>query len=407
MFLSDRSKFAQNPIEEEDKVALALEKKGRRIVKINRGDPTKYFPTPDYIIKAYVDALKLGKTAYSRADGEIFLKEAIVKRYRRLYKLKTDNDSVIVTAGLSEALMFLNSALVNDGENAILFNPYYPIYIQSLRMNGGEPKIEQYDEKDNWNVHIDRLKRSLKILNSEGKVGRIKYMLVANPNNPTGTVLRRNILKEVVDLANQYDIMLISDEIYDEIIYNGAKFTSISEIAKGTPYVILNGASKIFDATGFRIGFTIIPEEDKKSISLKEKLYYYALMRLSVNTPAQYAVAEALNNQSAHREAIRYMVSEIEKRTNHAVKLLSENQYLEVIRPNGAFYMFPRIKLDQLNIKHDKHFVDLLLREYGVQVTRGSGFGSPSHFRIVGLPPKEILDYAINKINIFCKKHSR
>ncbi len=407
MFLSERSTHAENPIEEMDRIAERLEAKGKSIYRLNRGDPAKYFPTPKYIIKAYHRALDEGVTYYTMADGTRQLKDAISKRYRSMYGLKTDRRDITVTAGLSEAIMFLNSALIDPSDHAILFKPFYPIYTAHLRMCGGDEVMESYDERNRWNIDIDGLSRSLRALRARNRTKRIKYMMITNPNNPTGTVLERSVLKEVVELANEYGIMLISDEIYDEIIYNRARFTSISEIAKGVPYVILNGASKDYDSTGFRIGFAIIPGTDRKSEMLKDKMYQYAQMRLSVNSPAESAVAEAISNTSEHRKAIKSMVKQIEERANHATKLLNENPEFQTVEPNGAFYILPRIDMKAMGFKNDKEFVQQLLLEKCVQVTRGSGFGAQSHFRIVALPPKGILDDAINRINEFCKAHSR
>jgi alanine-synthesizing transaminase len=407
MLLSERSKYAVNPIEEEDKLAEQLEKRGRKIIKLNRGDPPKYFPTPKYIIRAYVEALREGITGYTAADGTKKLKDAVAGRYSRLYGLGLGHEDIIVTAGISEGLMFLNNALINESDSAVIFKPYYPLYNSWLKLNGGEAIMENYDEKAGWNIHVEGLSNSLRAAKASGKLRKVKYMMITNPNNPTGTVLNKRVLEEVVDLANDYGLLLVSDEIYDEIVYNGAKFTSVSEIAKGMPYAILNGASKIYDSTGFRIGFVMVPGGDARSKLLKEKLYNYATMRLSVNSPAQSAVAEAINNTKEHTRAIRSMVKSIESRANHATKLLNENPCLETVAPNGAFYILPRIHLDELRIKDDRQFTDLLLEKEGIQVTRGSGFGASSHFRIVALPPKEILDYAINRINTFCKKYHR
>jgi alanine-synthesizing transaminase len=405
MILSQRSVYASNPIEEEDKVAEMLEKNGAKIVRLNRGDPPVYFPTPKYIIDAYIKALRDGKTTYSRAEGVHALVDAIIKRYKSMYKISFNDESVIVTQGVSEALSFLNSALINENDNAVLFKPYYPLYVPLLHMYGGRAILADYDEDNNWSIDIEGLKKKLADANSKRK--KIKYLLITNPNNPTGTVLDRKTLAEVVDIANNNSLILVSDEIYDEIVYNGAKFTSISEVAKGQPYAILNGASKDFDSTGFRIGFIIVPEEDKISTELKHKLSDYAKMRLSVNVPAQYAIAEALNNTKEHKKAISKMVKSIEERANYAAKKLSENPFLKVVKPNGAFYLLPKLDMKALKFKNDAEFVDKLLRSEFVQLTRGSGFGAPSHFRIVALPPKDILDYAIDKINDFCVKNKR
>jgi alanine-synthesizing transaminase len=151
----------------------------------------------------------------------------------------------------------------------------------------------------------------------------------------------------------------------------------------------------------------LIPEDDKLSQAFKEKMYNYAAVRLSVNSPAQYAVAEAMNNVTEHRRAIGQMVKAIEQRANHATRLLNENKYLSTVKPNGAFYIMPRVDFKSLKIKNDREFTDLLLKKECIQVTRGSGFGADSHFRIVALPPKEILDYAINRINRFCKAYHK
>jgi aspartate/methionine/tyrosine aminotransferase len=406
-FLSDRSRYALNPIEVEDVVAEELAKKGRGILSLNRGDPAKYFPTPKYIIEAYVEALREGKTSYSKAQGINELSDAIAKRYRLMHGLHLKREDIVSTTGVSEGLLVLNSALVNPGDSAVLFKPYYPPYMAELRINGGNVVMESYNENDSWNVHIENLRHSLSILKKTDKLKHVKYMLVTNPNNPTGTVLRRKVLEEIVDIANQYGLFLISDEIYDEIIYNGARFTSLSELAKGVPHAVINGLSKDYDCTGFRIGYVIIPEDDRRSLALKNKIVQYEQVRISLNTPSEWAAVEAINNTAEHRKAVHHLVKEIESRVNFAVSLLEENPYMETVRPNGAYYIFPKIDLKSLRFKSDFQFVDTLLKKEGVQIVWGSGFGEPSHVRIVALAPKDILEHAINKINSFCRKNAR
>lgn len=264
---SGRSRYANNPIEEEDKVADKLAERGRKIIKLNRGDPTAYFKTPKYIIDAYIAALKEGRTGYSDHTGVRRLREAVADRYRRLYDLRTDADHVLITQGLSEAIMLINAALINPGDKAVLFKPDYPLYAPYLKLYGGQEIAGCYEERYGWNIDTDHLKRMLK---KELKGKKPKYMMITNPNNPTGTVLDRKVLEEVVDIANEHGILLVSDEIYDEIIYNGAKFTSMCKLAKGIPHIVLNGASKDYDATGFRIGFVLIPENDPVSNEIRE-----------------------------------------------------------------------------------------------------------------------------------------
>ncbi len=406
-FLSERSRFVYNALLEEDGIADRMMNKGVRVVKLNRGDPAVYFKTPKYVIDAYVKALRESKTYYSKAQGSAELVHAVQKRYRSMYHVDFPDDGIIATAGLSEALLFINSALINKGDGAIIFKPYYNQYMTQLKLEGGIPIMADYEESRNWAMNPDVIKGKLAKLKLDRRLNRIKYMLITNPNNPTGTVLGRGVLEEVVGIANDYGVMLISDEIYDEIVYNGARFTSLAKLAKGMPHVILNGMSKDYDSTGFRIGFAIIPENDKNSDALKSKLVDYARVRLSLNTPAMYAAAEAIGNMKEHKKAIVHMTAEIEKRVNHSMKILKSNNFVKTVVPNGAFYILPRIDLKALRMKDDREFAQKLLLEEGIQVTRGSGFGAESHFRIVSLAPKGILDYSINKINNFCIRHAK
>ncbi|MGC8567651.1 MAG: pyridoxal phosphate-dependent aminotransferase [Candidatus Micrarchaeia archaeon] len=407
MDIAKRMKYACSPIHETDSIVEAMKGKGIDVIKLNAGDPTKYLETPSYIVEAYKKALDEGKNAYASASGASELKDAIASRYARLYNLKIDKSDIIITEGTSEALMFLNAALINNNDSAILFSPYYPDYAPYLQIFGGKKIDGFYDESNNWDIDIENLKAKLSIINKSGKMKKIKYLLLTNPNNPTGTIISRHALEEIVDLAKEYGLFIISDEIYDEIILGSHKFTSMSEIANGVPYMILNGASKVYNATGYRIGYMIIPGKDSFSEELKYRLNDLAAMRLSANTPAQYAIAEAIKNVDRHEQALKAMISAIESRINTSMKILAENPYLSVVNPQAGFYLFPKIDVKALKIKTDKEFVKRFLEEEHVQLTRGSGFGMPDHIRIVALPKEEILAEALERLNKFCNKYKR
>ena len=286
----------------------------------------------------------------------------------------------------------------------MLFRPSYPLYRQYLKLYGGSEIDGRYEERRGWSVEVDRL---AKALNAVPKGRKPKYMLVTNPNNPTGTVLDRKTLKELVDLANEHGILLVGDEIYDELVFGGARFTSLCELARGMPHVIMNGASKDFDATGFRLGFFLIPEDDKISKAVREKLTDFAMLRLSASTPAQYAFAEGLNNRAEHERALRSMLKQVEGRVAFATSRVNESEYMEAVTPKGAYYIFPRISPGSFGFGSDREFVDRLLKEKYVQLTRGSGFGGDDHIRIVALPTKDILESAINRIDEFCRRHEK
>ncbi len=403
--LSAPSRYVYSAIREDDDLADQLRKEGNKVIKVSSGDPAIYFPTPKYVVEAYVRALREGKTSYSRSQGIVELSEAISYRYKARYGIEVENEDIVVTSGVAEALTFLNSALVYVADTAAILKPYYTQYPVAIRMFGGKPLLGRYDEAKDWSIDLDDL---VKLFRRFGKgKNKPKYMLLTNPNNPTGTVLPRNALEEVVKLANEYSVLLISDEIYDEIIFRGSRFVSIGELAKGIPYVILNGASKAFDATGFRIGYAIVPGDDRLSSELKHKLADYCRVRLCSNTPAQYAVAEAMNNRPEHERTVAGMVGAIQRNVEVAMKMLSENPHLSTVTPRGAFYIFPKIDMHSMRFKNDREFVKGLLEEKLIQTIRGSGFGAPNHFRIVALAPMNIMVDSIQRINEFCRENSK
>jgi len=251
--LSESSAYVFSAIREEDDFAEGLRRQGKQVIKLSSGDPALYYPTPKYIIDAYVEALVSGRTSYSRSQGVLELVNAVIERYRSRYGISMKEQDVVVTSGVAEALTFLNSALMNEGDTAVILKPYYTQYPVAIRMFGGSFLLGRYDESNDWSIDLDALAKLVRGRKATSR--RIKYMLITNPNNPTGTVLPKQALKEVVEIANEHRILLVSDEIYDEIVFGGAGFTSVGELAKGTPHLILNGASKAFDATGFRIGY--------------------------------------------------------------------------------------------------------------------------------------------------------
>ncbi|MGC8662753.1 MAG: aminotransferase class I/II-fold pyridoxal phosphate-dependent enzyme [Candidatus Micrarchaeia archaeon] len=401
-FLSKLSAYASSPIREDDEVAWKLIENGKKVIKLNTGDPAKYFKTPERVINAYIEALRKNYTYYSNSQGILELREAIAKRHKKMYGLDIGPEKILITQGISEGLQFLNTATIDKGDKSILIKPYYPSYLPYLLVTGGRPIFGEAKWEKGWEIDLESLEKSVK----REKRKKLKYMLITTPNNPACYVISRKKLREIVDFANEYDIFLVSDEIYDELVFKG-NFTSLSQVADGLPYMILNGMSKNFVGTGLRIGYMLIPNDDNKSSRLLSKMIELAQMRLSPNTPAQLAYAVGLQDLEAHRKEVEKLRKEIKERTYFATKEVNESKYMHALLPGGAFYVFPKIELNKLRFKDDKTFVQNLLFEKYVQVTRGSGFGMPGYIRIVTLPPKGVLKDAIDKIDSFCKIHSR
>ncbi len=402
-FVLDKISMVENPIAETSQIAEKLEKEGKPVLKFSIGDPAAYFKTPEYILSAYKLALENHKTAYSDWKGNETLRKAISSRYKDLYKVDYNPENIQITQGVSEALQFVNMSLIDKNTTAVIVAPFFTQYLPYILMEGGRPILTFHDFSNNWNIDTESLKEKIK---NSGK-NKPKYILVTNPNNPTGTIPSEKSLREVVEIAKDNDIFLISDEIYDEILYKGTNFTSVSSLARGVPHMILNGASKNLIATGFRVGFSITPEDDEKSVSLRNSISILSNSRLSANTPAQYAVAEGINNKAEHKKALRDFISNVEKRSELSYNLIKESEFLNVIKPNSAFYIFPQIDLNILKINTDKEFVELLLKEEHLQVIRGSGFGMPGFIRMVTLPNEENIIEAFSRIERFCVRHKK
>ncbi len=402
-FISEAGSNIENPILEQGRIAREMESQGSRLIKINIGDPGMYFQLPKNIAWAYKKAIDEGHTSYLEEQGLKDLRDAVSTRYEDLYGISFSLDNVVVTQGVSEALSFMNQAMIDKGDSAVIFKPFFTEYLTYLKLSNGMGIFPSLDERNGWDIDPDGLEMALKY--HKGK--KPKYMLITNPNNPTGTALSEKGIRAAIEAAKDNDMYIVSDEVYDEMLHDNATFTSVGKLAKGIPHMLLNGASKNYMATGLRIGFAIFPEEDRKSASIKKAFLGMAGARLSANTPSQYAMLEGLRNREKHQQFLAGKLPQISRQSELAYKLINETGFFNAVKPDSAFYLFARINFDMLGIKDDKEFVELLLREQNVQLTRGSGFGMPGFIRIVTLPSEAVLTDAINRIKRFCEAHQR
>jgi len=388
--LAERMEHAYYPIRELFPLSEEIKKTGAEIYNASIGDPVPYLGTAKYVVKAYCKALKEGKAFYSRSPGDFEFLDEISKRYKRLYNLEIDSSKIFVTQGLSEAVTFLTESLIETGRGAVLFNPYYPVYAPAVKLFGGTVVLSSLNEEKGWAPSKDDLEEKVKKAKNDGV--DLRFILIINPNNPTGSMCGRKDLEDVVEVAKNNDLLIISDEIYDEMILVKEKMTCIGEVAKGVPHVIMNGLSKNWGGTGFRIGWVAIPEDDEGSKKLREGFGNLATMRLCASTPAQIAGIEALRNVKAHKRFLKFMVKNIKERAEFMQKRLNEIGGVSCQKAKGAFYLFPKIDLTKTKFKNDKEFCTELLRKEHVWVTRGSGFGLDSHLRTTALPPVETLE---------------
>ena len=368
--------------------ARKVEQTGMKVDYLNIGDPVQFgFQPPDNVKQALINSINKGENYYSTSEGLLELREEIAKK-ENAKGLSITADDVLITNGVSEGLDMVISSIVEEGDEVLLPGPYYPPYASYVRLHGGLP-VEFSVDLNNSTPDIDDIKSKI--------TSKTVAICLISPNNPTGVVFNENALKELVDIANEHNLYIICDEIYDQIIFDD-KFVGIGKVAGDSPVIILNGFSKVHLMSGWRIGYIAFNRSPQLE-ELREHLPKLARVRIATNLPIQYAALESLRGSQNY---INDFVSEMKKHRDLVVKRLNEMPGLSCSNPKGAFYAFPKIEDNRFG--SDKEFVTKLLESKGVLTVHGSGFGEQygsGHFRLVYLPSLEILDSAMNKIEEF------
>ncbi len=393
---SERSRSIEYAIR--DLIAHAR-KVGREVIYLNIGDPVKFgFDTPKHVKEELLKAVKSGSNFYTESEGLPELREAIAEREKRVNGISLGKDDVIVTEGVSEGISMLMGALVEEGDEILVPGPSYPPYISYVKFFGGRPIEYRTVEDHGWAPDIGDLKSKIS--------DKTKAVVVINPNNPTGSVYDSSALEEICSVASENNLPIVSDEIYDEIIYD-ARFRSVASIAKDVPVIGLNGFSKSSLMTGWRLGYLYFKGEDSSFSELKEAIAKQTRIRLCANTPAQKAAVAALQGPRDH---VKDMTRELRKRRDYSLKRILEMESLSSSKPEGAFYLFPKINDVPRIWANDIQFILGLLRKTAVLLVPGSGFGKEygsGHFRLVFLPSLDTLEMALDRLESFMSEHIR
>jgi len=368
--------------------ARKVEQTGMKVDYLNIGDPVQFgFQPPDNVKQALINSINKGENYYSTSEGLLELREEIAKK-ENAKGLSITADDVLITNGVSEGLDMVISSIVEEGDEVLLPGPYYPPYASYVRLHGGLP-VEFSVDLNNSTPDIDDIKAKI--------TSKTVAICLISPNNPTGVVFNENALKELVDIANEHNLYIICDEIYDQIIFDD-KFVGIGKVTGDSPVIVLNGFSKVHLMSGWRIGYIAFNRSPQLE-ALREHLPKLARVRIATSLPVQHAALESLRGPQNY---INDFVSEMKKHRDLVVKRLNDMPGLSCSNPKGAFYAFPKIEDNRFG--SDKEFVTKLLESKGVLTVHGSGFGEQygsGHFRLVYLPSIEILDSAMNKIEEF------
>ncbi len=374
--------------------AKAAEGRGVAVDYLNVGDPVQWgFQPPPNVTDAYVRAVRRGDNYYAPSEGLPELREAIAEK-ERAKGLPTGPDNVVVTNGVSEALDMVTASILEDGDEVLLPGPSYPPYSSYVKLHGGVP-VEFNVDLFGGRPDMDDLRSKI--------TDRTVAICLINPSNPTGVVFDASAMRDLVDAANEHDLYIICDEIYDRIVFDG-RFAGIGGVAGDSPVILLNGFSKVNLMTGWRLGYVAFSDSPRLE-NIKKYLPRLARVRIASNMPAQHAAVESLRGPQGY---VDEFVRELRKRRDVTVKRLNSIPGLSCPDVGGAFYVFPRI-LDN-PYPDDYRFVLRLLEEEGVLVVHGSGFGAAyggGHFRMVFLPPPEMLNSAMDRIERFMARGPR
>ncbi|GAA3028148.1 pyridoxal phosphate-dependent aminotransferase [Gordonia defluvii] len=381
--------------------AARLEAEGHRILKLNIGNPALFgFEAPDVIMRDMIHALPYAQ-GYSESAGVLSARRAVVTRYELIDEFPYfDVNDVLLGNGVSELITMTMQALLNDGDEVLIPSPDYPLWTAMTTLSGGKPVYYRCDESTGWQPDVADIESKI--------TDRTKALLVINPNNPTGAVYSRDVLKQIAEVARRHSLLLLADEIYDKILYDDAEHTSIAALAPDLLCLTFNGLSKAYRVCGYRAGWVVITGPKEHARGFIEGLHVLASTRLCANVPGQHAIQVALGGYQSI-DALCEPGGRLYEQRNVTWEKLNEIPGVSCVKPQGALYAFPGLDPNVHDIRDDEQFVQDLLLQEKILVVQGSGFNldDQHHFRIVTLPWAQDLAEAIDRIGNFLSSYKQ
>ncbi|MBQ4645002.1 MAG: pyridoxal phosphate-dependent aminotransferase [Clostridia bacterium] len=374
--------------------AVRMESEGQRILKLNIGNPAPFgFAAPDEVIRDMMYNLRECE-GYSDSKGMFSARKAIMQ-YCQLKGIKgVDIGDIYLGNGVSELITMSMQGLLDNDDEILVPSPDYPLWTASVTLAGGKAVHYMCDEQNEWNPDIDDIKNKI--------TKNTKGIVIINPNNPTGALYSDEILKEIVEIARQNDLILFADEIYDRLVMDGLTHTALASLAPDVPCVSFNGLSKSHRVAGFRVGWMVISGDKKKIKGYIEGLNLLSSMRLCSNVPAQSIVQTALGGVQSIDELL-LPGGRIYEQREFVYNALCEIDGISVVKPKAAFYIFPKLDAKKFNLHDDEKLVLDFLKEKKVLLMHGKGFNypTPDHIRIVYLPRRRVLGEAMDAFKEF------
>ncbi len=374
--------------------AARLESEGAHILKLNIGNPAPFgFRTPFEVIQDMREQLPECE-GYSDSRGLFSARKAIMQ-YAQLKGLpNVSMDGIYTGNGVSELINLCMQALLDTGDEILIPSPDYPLWTACATLAGGTPVHYRCDEQADWNPDLADMEAKI--------TPRTKAVVIINPNNPTGAVYAKEVLEGIVEIARKHQLMIFADEIYDRLCMDDAEHVSIASLAPDLFCVTFSGLSKSHMIAGYRIGWMIVSGNKRLGEDFMLGVNMLSNMRLCSNVPAQSIVQTALGGHQSVKSYVAPGGRVCEQR-NYVYEALNAIDGITAVKPKAAFYIFPKMDVKKFNIRDDEQFALDLLHQKGILITRGGGFNwpEPDHFRIVYLPPMDVLHEAMEDLAEF------
>jgi alanine-synthesizing transaminase len=380
--------------------AKQMEEEGHRIIKLNIGNLAPFgLDAPDEVRQDVIMNMP-NASGYSDSKGLFAARKAIM-HYTQDKKISgVTLEDIYIGNGASELIVMAMQGLLDNGDEVLLPMPDYPLYTAAVSLSGGRPMHYLCDEGAGWLPDLDDIRMKI----SE----RTKAIVIINPNNPTGALYPVDLLKQIVEIARQHQLIVFADEIYDKMLYDGDEHVSIASLADDVLFVTFNGLSKNYRACGYRAGWMVISGEKRHAHDYLEGLGILASMRLCPNVPGQFAIQTALGGYQSIKDLVAPS-GRLHKQRDLAYDMISAIPGVSCVKPKAALYLFPRLDPKIYPIDDDQKFVLNLLEEEKVLVVAGTGFNwpTPDHFRVVFLPSLDDLTDAFNRISRYLDGYRR
>jgi len=380
--------------------AKQMEEEGHKIIKLNIGNLAAFgFDSPEEIQQDIIRNLP-SAAGYTDSKG-IFSARKAIMHYCQQKRIKgVTLEDIYVGNGVSELIAMAMNALLNDGDEVLVPAPDYPLWTAAISLSGGTPKHYLCDENNGWLPDLADIRSKIN--------RRTRAIVIINPNNPTGALYPDELLREIIDIARKHQLIIYADDIYDKVLYDGARHTAIASLSEDVLTITFNGLSKNYRSCGYRAGWMVVSGDKRHAQDYIEGLDMLASMRLCANAPGQHGIQTALGGY----QSIDDLVAEggrMRRQRDVAYELISAIPGVTCVKPKATLYMFPRLDPKVYPIKDDQQFISELLQEEKVLLVQGSGFNwpRPDHFRLVFLPHEDDLREAIGRIARFLENYRK